>query len=172
VLIALGGGTHGRALAALVASAIARRVPDVRIRAAAGFAAHGRQPELARGHWVEAPDGLAAELGSATVAVTAGGVTLFEACALGVPAVALPVAPAQSLTIAAVARAGAAIDAGSFPVDRTAVLRAADAVADLLMNRRCHRRMSDAGRRFVDGRGVFRAAERLRALAGAACHAA
>ncbi len=172
VLIALGGGTHGRGLAALLASAIARRVPEVRIRAAAGFAVTGHQPEIARGHWIEAPEGLAAELASATVAVTAGGVTLFEACALGIPAVALPVVPPQQLTIQAVARTGSALDAGAFPIDRTTILRAADAVADILTNRRLHRRMSDAGRRFVDGRGVFRAVERLRELAGAASHAA
>jgi spore coat polysaccharide biosynthesis predicted glycosyltransferase SpsG len=172
VLIALGGGTHVRTLAARLADAIATRVPNVRVHAASGFTDDGRARQLARGRWVAAPDGLAEELSAATVVVTAGGVTLFEACALGVPAVALAVTGAQRLTVRAVARAGAAIDGGSPPVDGAAIARAADAAAALLTDARGCRRMSAAGRRLVDARGVFRAADRLRRLGRVAAHAA
>jgi spore coat polysaccharide biosynthesis predicted glycosyltransferase SpsG len=172
VLIALGGGAHVRTLAARLADAIAARVPNVRVHAACGFTDDGRTRQLARGRWIAAPDGLAEELSAATVVVTAGGVTLFEACALGVPAVALAVTEAQRLTVRAVARAGAAIDGGSPPVDASAIARAADAAAALLTDARECRRMSAAGRRLVDARGVFRAVDRLRRLGRVAAHAA
>ena len=62
--------------------------------------------------WIAAPTVSADALATASVAVVAGGVTLYEACALGTPAVALAVVPAQRLTTArGLPRAGAAIDA-------------------------------------------------------------
>lgn len=172
VLIALGGGVHVRRLAGRIADAITARVPNARVHAACGFTTGGRTAPLAHGRWIAAPDGLVDELSAATVVVTAGGVTLFEACALGVPAVALAVTRAQRLTVRAVARAGAAIDAGSPPLSVPAIARAAAAAAALLTDARTRRRMSAAGRRLVDARGVFRAADRLRHLQRIAAHAA
>ena len=59
------------------------------------------------------------------VAVVAGGVTLYEACALGTPAVGLAVVPEQRRAIPAFARRGAVIDAGSRQTRRSNVRRAA-----------------------------------------------
>jgi UDP-2,4-diacetamido-2,4,6-trideoxy-beta-L-altropyranose hydrolase len=165
VLIALGGGSHVYQLAVRIARAIADRVPDVRIRAAAGFSAPRRQPVLPRGRWVTAPDGLARELAQATVAVVAGGVTLYEACALGVPAVALAVTAAQHRTVRGVAKFGAAVDAGRPPLAATTIARVADAAAALVRDARRRRQLSACGRRLVDGRGAFRVADRVRELA-------
>jgi hypothetical protein len=172
VLIALGGGTHVCGLAARLADAIAARVPNVQVHAARGFTTDGHTMPLARGRWIGAADGLADELSAASVVVTAGGVTLFEACALGVPAVALAVTPAQRPTVRIATRAGAAIDVGAPPVDAAAIARVATAAASLLTDADACERMSAAGRRLVDGRGVFRAAEQLRHLHRGAAHAA
>jgi spore coat polysaccharide biosynthesis predicted glycosyltransferase SpsG len=89
-------------------------------------------------------------------------VTLYEACAIGVPVVATALTAAQSLTIRAVADAGAAVDGG--PVDG-GIRRVAGHVAHLLRARPDQQRMALAGRALVDGRGVFRVADRLRDLA-------
>jgi spore coat polysaccharide biosynthesis predicted glycosyltransferase SpsG len=164
VLIALGGGSHVCHLAAGIARELAQRVPDVRIRAAAGFSSHCRRPALPRGRWISAPDGLARELSHTTVAVVAGGVTLYEACALGIPAVALAVTPAQHRTIRGMARAGAAVDAGQPPIEAETIARVADAAAALVRDARARRRMSSSGRQLVDARGAFRVAAKVRQL--------
>jgi spore coat polysaccharide biosynthesis predicted glycosyltransferase SpsG len=164
VLIALGGGAHVYRLAARIARALAVRVPGVRIRAAAGFSSPRCRPVLARGQWVGAPDGLAGELAKATVAIVAGGVTLYEACAMGVPAVALAMTHAQRLTVRGIAHHGAAIDAGAPPTGDATIARVADAVAALIFDARRRRNVAAAGRQLVDGRGALRVARHVRAL--------
>jgi len=165
VLIALGGGSHVLALAGRLSRAIAVRSPEAVIRVVRGFAAGRQAPRLRHAAWVEAPNGLGAELSDAQVAVVAGGVTLYEACALGVPVVALAVTAAQHVTVRAAACRGAAIDTGRPPVDDGMVSRTADAVAALLQNAERRRRQSAAARVLVDGNGAARVADRLRQLA-------
>jgi UDP-2,4-diacetamido-2,4,6-trideoxy-beta-L-altropyranose hydrolase len=164
VLIALGGGSHVERHAAALTAAIAARVPSALIRVAAGFSAR-RRDELPAGEWISAPDGLAEELSRAAVAVVAGGVTLFEACALGVPTVAFAVTAAQHATIANVVQAAAAIDGGMPSLGDARIDGAAASVATLIKSRRLRRHLADAARRLVDGRGAFRVADALRQLA-------
>jgi spore coat polysaccharide biosynthesis predicted glycosyltransferase SpsG len=163
ILVALGGGRRS-ADAARLARAIATRAGDVEIRVAGGFAAGRRMPALASGTWIHAPDGLAEELSSTSVAVLAGGVTLYEACALGVPSVAVALNSAQHVTIRALARRGATVDAGSMTSGRKTIDRVARAVERLLGDRALRRRMAVTGRRLVDARGAARVAARLRQL--------
>ena len=171
VLIALGGG-HTAGLAARLARAISARVRDVEIRVADGFAGAHRTLALGRGHWIDSKDGLALELSTASVAVVGGGVTLYEACALGVPAVAVSLTPAQAVTIRGIARRGAALVGGAVGTPETSGAsqksrshRIAVRVERLLGAPAERRRLAQAGRRLVDGRGVFRVAESLRRLA-------
>lgn len=170
VLIALGGGSHVFTLAARLSEAIAVMTPGTRIRIAAGFAGSQRLPALEHGEWIPAADGLGHELAQATVVVTAGGVTLYEACAVGTPAVALALTTAQGLTIRAMADAGAALDGGSAANGRH-LLRTARHVAHLLDDVRAQRRMAAAGQALVDGRGIFRVADKVRELAAWAAEA-
>lgn len=164
VLVALGGGAHVLGLAGRVSRAIAERAPNASIRVVRGFAGGRRAPHLRHATWVEAPDGLGAELANAQVAVVAGGVTLYESCALGVPVVALPVVAPQHLAVRAAACHGAAIDTGRPPVDDCMVSRAADAVAALLQNPGLRRRQSEAAKALVDGEGAVRVTARLKEL--------
>lgn len=161
VLIALGGGAHVCALAAGLAHAIAERVPGVEIRIARGFSQRRVGPALVGASWLTAPHGLARELAGAAVAVVAGGVTAYEACAIGVPAVALAVSPGQRRTIRAMARQGAVCDGGGPSWDRTSSARVAQAV-EKLMHPATGRRQARTAMRLIDGDGAFRVASRLR----------
>jgi spore coat polysaccharide biosynthesis predicted glycosyltransferase SpsG len=164
VLIALGGGSHVFQFAERLCRAIAADVPDATIRVAAGFADGRRRRPLVHGEWIDAPDGLAAELAAASVAVVAGGVTLYEACALGVPAVAVAVTPAQHQTIRGFAAHGAAIDGGVSGTSGCTVEGVAADVGRLLRSRASGKRLAVAGQRLVDGRGAFRVAAALQQL--------
>ncbi len=161
VLIALGGGAHVYAMAACLVDAIADRIPGADIRVARGFSRRTLAPALAGASWVTAPGGLVAELSGAAVAVVAGGVTLYEACALGVPTVALAVTAGQRPAIRAMARHGAVVDGGGPSCDQTTAARVASAVHDLMAPATA-RRQARAAMRLVDGCGVFRVAGRLR----------
>jgi spore coat polysaccharide biosynthesis predicted glycosyltransferase SpsG len=163
VLIALGGGVHVRRLARRLEFAIAERCPSAEIRVASGFVTSA-PPALRRGTWIASPKGLASQLKLSNVAVVAGGQTLYEACALGIPAVSVAVVRAQRRAIEASALAGAVIDAGGPHVDEAAAARVAQAVQHLLESRAMRRRVSTRGRRLIDGRGAQRVARRVLAL--------
>jgi len=81
-----------------------------------------------------------------TVAVVGGGVSLYEAAALGVPAVGVPVVPAQTPTVRAFARRGAAV---AVPFKASGHRAASEVVALLddphrraAMARRCNNRIN------------------------------
>jgi UDP-2,4-diacetamido-2,4,6-trideoxy-beta-L-altropyranose hydrolase len=164
VLIALGGGIHVYPIASKLTRALVARMPALDIHVACGFAPPRTLPSLTRGSWIASPDGLGSELAAATVAVVAGGVTLYEACALRVPVVALPVTAAQHAATRAFACRGAVID-GGWPLDDAAIERVADAVANLFENTRARQKLSAEAGRLIDGDGVFRVGDRLRLLA-------
>jgi UDP-2,4-diacetamido-2,4,6-trideoxy-beta-L-altropyranose hydrolase len=166
VLIALGGGSHVFTFVQPLVRDIARRCPRAEITVAAGVSRQPR-PSLGSARWIERPHGLAPDLARSDVAVVAGGVTLYEACAIGVPIVALSVVPAQRAAIEAIAAHGAAVDCGPGACqDRTLVVdRAGEAVAMFLADWPARRHSTAAARRLIDGRGALRLASRLRALA-------
>ena len=163
VLVALGGGAHVRRVAARLVAAVAARCPAADIAVAAGLVP-GRRPRVPGGRWLESPSGLAHALADSDVVVVAGGVTLYEACALGRPAVGMAVVQAQRPAIRALASQGAVLDAGGPSVDAATASRVAAAVARLLADRPGRRRLGRQARRLVDGRGAERVARRIRAL--------
>jgi spore coat polysaccharide biosynthesis predicted glycosyltransferase SpsG len=137
------------------------------VRVAAGFASATRpRARLRGGAWIEAPRGLVGPLSACDVAVVAGGVTLHEACALGVPVVCLAVAPLQRRAISAFAARGAVIDAGA-PQAANSADRVALGVEALLRNKSLRDRISRRARTLVDGRGAIRVARQIRLLARA-----
>jgi hypothetical protein len=163
VLVALGGGRHVRRHGAALAAAICAAAPDVVVVVAAGFSA-GPAPALpARCRWLRRSAPLVDAMARASVAVVSGGVTLYEACATGTPAVALAVVPAQRPTIRAFARTGAVIDAGGAWQPR-AIPRAAAAVVSLVGDEAGRAGRARRARALVDGRGGARVARHLFAL--------
>lgn len=161
VLVALGGGHHVRRVAEQLVLAIHRHADDVSISVAAGFS-RGRRPALRGARWLSARAGLTQALVDCDVAVVAGGVTLYEACALGTPAVALAVVPPQRRAIAEFAARGAVVDAGL--ASQMTIDRAARDVAQLLGDERRRRITATRARQLVDGLGAQRAAEHIRAM--------
>ena len=160
VLVALGGGPrHGVALG--IARAIRHACPDVTVRVASGHAPASARPVINGVEWLGPQRGLGDELARASIAVVGGGVTLYEACREGTPAVAIAVVPAQRPTIHAFARAGAVLDAGpTAPPARTARV-----VETLLNDAVLRRRIGRTARLMIDGRGANRVAQVLAKLA-------
>lgn len=158
VLIALGGGPRVR-LARAIAETIAAAEPRVEVRVAGGFNAAPR-PAAGKIVWLGPTRGLVEELAQASTAIVAGGVSLYEACALGVPTVGLPVVPGQVPTVRAFGSRGAVIAAplGASP-DEVAG-RALSVLKDEAMRRALARR----ARSLVDGRGAQRAAAIVAAM--------
>jgi spore coat polysaccharide biosynthesis predicted glycosyltransferase SpsG len=158
VVIALGGGPRLR-LAGAIADAIVAAEPNAEVRIASGFVVAPR-PASSNVVWIGASRGLASELSQASVAVVGGGVSLYEACALGVPTVGVPVVEAQVPTVRAFARRGAILSA---PFGASADVIAERAVSLLNDRTRC-RSLTQRGRSLVDGRGALRAAAAVVAL--------
>lgn len=174
VLVALGGGAHVGRLGLAVARAISATLPDVRVDLASGFTGAVAGPLPDRCRWIQAPSGLTSQLASAAVAVVAGGLTLYEACALATPVVAVPVVKAQRPAIEAACAAGAAVTVprGTTAATATAI---ADAVGDLIEHRARASAQSARAARLVDGAGAARVAVRLKELvrtSGGTRHAA
>jgi spore coat polysaccharide biosynthesis predicted glycosyltransferase SpsG len=157
VVVSLGGGPRA-ALAWEIAAAIAASAPGVHVRIVGGFVSSGppaaRQP-VKNVVWVGATQNLADELARASVAVVGGGVSLYEACALGTPAVGVAVVPSQRRTVAGFVSRGAALGQLRRPITPQRV--AADALR-LLREQRLRSIVRRAARRLIDGRGAYRAA--------------
>ncbi len=161
VLIALGGGPRPATLWR-VAAAVRRATPDARIHVAPGlqppsasWAARFRRLDVglvAAGDFLE-------RLAESDIAVLAGGVSLYEAAALGVPAVGVAVVPGQGPTVRAFGRAGWAVGGGSLgAADDRACRRVARLAAALLGDAGRRRSIAKATRAGVDGRGAARVA--------------
>lgn len=169
VLVALGGGAPRRMLVR-VAGALRRRIPDAEIRVASGFTR--RIPRAPAGvTWLGPLPTLAAELSSARVAIVGGGVTAYEACAAGVPAVAVALVEAQRRTVAALADLGAVADGGLLREGDSSdspISGLAELVLALLHSRGRAARQSRAGRTVTDGQGAERVARLVRKRMGCA----
>jgi spore coat polysaccharide biosynthesis predicted glycosyltransferase SpsG len=166
VVIALGGGVHVRRMGVAIADRL-RRATGVEVDLAPGFAPPPSRalPEGCR--WLASPSGLPAALATATVAIVAGGMTLYESCLLATPAVGVAVVPAQRRTIRAAAAAGAIVDASATTPAQT-VRKAVESVTALLHDAARAYRLGRRASRLVDGDGAERVAAQLIRLAQAA----
>lgn len=148
------GGADRTGVGARVASALAGRLTGVRVRLVVGpWSASRVPPGVER---VDAPEGLADELAAADVVVTAAGVTMTEALALGRPTVAFATAGNQHRALYGAARAGAVLSGGPE--------QAAGVAVRLVGDEALRRRLADAGRALIDGGGAHRVAAAVRAL--------
>jgi spore coat polysaccharide biosynthesis predicted glycosyltransferase SpsG len=151
VLIALGGGPRVGTARSL-ARAIRRIGPHLQVRIAGGFAA-GRQPDGDGVTWLGALPSLAPELAGCAAAITAGGVTMYEAAAMRVPLVAWPVVRAQRPAVHAFGRHRLAVPV----IDGPERLARAAAQVVKLAARGAQPVRSGEGRA-LDGRGASRVA--------------
>jgi len=103
-------------------------------------------------------------LSKADLAITAGGLSAYEALCAGTPLLALSYDSFQATTIRAMAAAGACIDLG--PGDRLDPGRLAGVLSDLACDDSERRRISRNGRKLVDGRGDERVSRLIRQTIG------
>lgn len=101
---------------------------------------------------------LRARMLAADLAITAGGMTLYECLASGVPIVALTIADNQRLNVASLGAAGLLVDGG--PSLETALRR-------LVEDAGLRATMSRRGRELVDGAGARRVASEIQRVAAA-----
>ncbi|MCC7010610.1 MAG: hypothetical protein IT184_17505 [Acidobacteria bacterium] len=161
VLVALGGGAYVRSTGVAIAERLRSAAPYVHVDLAPGFTG-GTLPALPAGcRWIEAHT-LRRSLAVASVVIVAGGMTLFEAMALGTPAVTLALNEAQHVTTRRAAARGAAIDGGR--LDAGAPARLAGEVAALLAAPARAAALATAAQQVVDGRGVARVVQHITAL--------
>jgi len=155
------GGADAEGLGARVASALVDARPGAEIRQVVGPWGQGSDDERVLA--VHAPEGLGPELAAADVVVTAGGVTMLEACCLGRPVVAFSIAPGQSRALAGAAHVGAvlAVDVSS----------AADVASRLTDDVEARRRLANSARVLVDGQGSARVAAAISGMARHGVHA-
>ena len=99
---------------------------------------------------------------SADLAVMAGGMTVFETAALGIPAVILPIADNQKMIADAWQQSGYAVNLGTFQNLSEEVLQRG--VSALMKDPELRCSMSMAGRSMVDGMGAGRVARALLSL--------
>ena len=165
VLISLGGGPRQMLVDAIVAALI-REWPNLEVI----LPKRGVSPTTARARvrHVTALDGLAPWFGRVDAAIVGGGMSLYEAVAAGVPAVALAVVAAQRPTIRGFAARRLTVDAGAVSRDTTGTARrVARAFATLVRDDAWRASVQARGPVVVDGRGAQRVARAIVALAEA-----
>jgi spore coat polysaccharide biosynthesis predicted glycosyltransferase SpsG len=157
ILVTTGGADAG-GFGATTASMLATALPDAEVALVVGPWSAEQAPDGVT--VVQAHDGLWSELARADLVVTAGGVTMLEACLLGRPTVAVAVAANQERAVRGADEAGAVVGlatgAGPAEVADAAVALAADAATRAALGRE--------GPAWIDGRGPTRVAEALREL--------
>jgi spore coat polysaccharide biosynthesis predicted glycosyltransferase SpsG len=161
LLLVTTGGSDAEGLGSRVAVGLANALPGTQVRQVVGPWGMGTDDE--RVEIVHAPDGLGPELAAADVVVTAGGVTMLEACCLGRPTVAFSIAPGQGRALAGAAHVGAVV-----AVD---VSSAADVAARLARDVNARSRLSTSARVLVDGQGSARVAAVIAGMARHGVHA-
>lgn len=160
-LVTLGGGASGRLLRTVVAAA-SEALPEAELEVVLGpldrFLSSLSLPKRARLH--RGLSSLRPLMLKCDAAVSAGGQTLMELAAAGVPAVAVTRARNQEANIAGLAAAGTALPAGAWSQPQLQE-RIASHLSRLDRDRAQRSRMSEAGLRLVDGRGALRVARLL-----------
>jgi UDP-2,4-diacetamido-2,4,6-trideoxy-beta-L-altropyranose hydrolase len=161
VLVTLGGGDH-RVLSSEVAQWCLAARSTAEIEIVAGPFWPGKEPIVSdRMTVLDDPDMREAML-RADLAVSAGGQTLFELAATGLPAVVIETASNQRRNIADFAAAGTVIGTGTAS---NAELRVAfDSALSALASAEVREAMSTRGPALVDGRGAERTAAAIAKL--------
>ncbi len=168
-VVAFFGGNDHRGFTTPVVAALEplRKSNRISLELIVGAATHNAQGVIAAlndqgitTHY-RLPD-IASVFEGAEILLTASGNTLFDAAALGLPAVALSTRKRQKVTASYFHDHGSAIDLGV--LDEQAWRRLANDVSSLLDNPSRLQSMSRAGQSLVDGKGIERVTAALEML--------
>ena len=162
LLLVTTGGSDAEGLGSRVAVGLADALPADR-RSVRSSVRGAWAPTTTASRSSTRPTVSVPRLAAADVVVTAGGVTMLEACCLGRPVVAFSIAPGQGRALAGAAHVGAvvAVDVGS----------AADVAARLARDVDARSRLSTSARVLVDGQGSARVAAVIAGMARHGVHA-
>lgn len=159
ILVTAGGAGRTGLLKSLL-EPLASLPSDISVTVILGPFAEGVDIASGRIEIVRSPETVLDLMLAADLAVTAGGQTLYELACIGCPAVAFSAAANQDGQLASFVEAGAARHAGAVQ-DSDLPQKVAGALRELAENPELRARMSQAGRRLVDGQGALRAARAL-----------
>lgn len=121
----------------------------------------GRHQGITLHDQVEAMRGL---MEKCDFAVSAGGATLFELCALGVPTVGFSMTDSQAEFVEAFDRVGAVKYAGDARTDHRLVQKIVTWGTAAIDNRGFRNRMSSKAKSIIDGKGIYRIADAIESL--------
>lgn len=145
------GAADSDGIGARVAESILAAMPTVEVRLVVGPWCARTVPSGVVA--VESPAGLAREIATAGIVVTAGGVTMLEACRTGRPVVAMALAGNQRQAVAGLAAVGAVVTATA--------ATAADVVGELAGDRGLRLALATAAGASIDGKGPTRIADAI-----------
>jgi spore coat polysaccharide biosynthesis predicted glycosyltransferase SpsG len=145
------GAADDRGIGAQVAAAVLAAEPGLEVRLVVGPWGSDVVPSGVVA--VRSPDGLTDELAAASIVVTAGGVTMLEACRLARPVIALELALNQRRAVSGLAREGAVVPATPES--------AAPAVSELAHDRGRRLALGTAAGAAIDGKGATRIADAI-----------
>lgn len=111
------------------------------------------------------PDGIADIIRHCQLAVSAGGITLYELAAFGVPTLGIWLWENQRRNVEQLGKARIIMPLG-YEAGPGFDEKISDSICDLIKDAEVRRKMSRAGLKTVDGRGARRVAQTLSALAG------
>jgi UDP-2,4-diacetamido-2,4,6-trideoxy-beta-L-altropyranose hydrolase len=157
ILVASGSGQFD-ALGCELAEMLAEALPAVQVSLVRGPEAKGAAPAAVE--TLTAPESLLGPLLGSDLVVTAGGQTMLESAATGVPCVALTLADNQCRQLAALADAGAVR-----PVHPPTPAGTMAAVQELIEDDAARQRLGAAAQAAVDGYGALRIAFEISSLA-------
>lgn len=145
------GAADDRGVGAQIASSVADALPGVEVRLVVGPWGSSSVPAGVTA--VHARDGLVDELAAAGIVVTAGGVTMLEACRLGRPVIALELAANQHRAVSGLAAESAVMAATPATVGEVVGLLARDRSRRLAL--------ATAAGAAIDGKGATRVADAI-----------
>lgn len=99
---------------------------------------------------------ISALMAQSDIAITAGGITLYELSCLGIPSLLLPIVSHQLLTAKAFERAGVLQKSLAL---NPSVSDISEKVQKILVSKTLRKTMSNRGKAFIDGRGLERVVE-------------
>ena len=176
LLIVAGGGDAGNLLVFLANSLLQlahseqfrlQLVAPARSAADAALAALVRQnPVKVRIHRDVGGTEMVRLMQQSDLAISAGGSTLYELCATGVPRLAIVLAANQQGIVEAMVRQQLVMSLGRVAALQPALV--ATAVSRLLNDWPERERMSQQGRKLIDGQGAFRVAHKIEEVVAAA----
>lgn len=156
VLIML-GGSDLRGWSVRIASLVSRVWPQARVNVILGPATNEFTPPAHSGvTFFHDPRHIAKLMADAEVAVLAGGMALYEAFCIGLPAIAIAVVPAQEALVQQCAEANL-VEAPQVDSQRLADEAVLSALRRMTAERRCTLMANTVG--LVDGQGTQRVAE-------------